>query len=78
MRKRAEKVGKAEEVEAKKKATLFEGITTKLFLNVKEAAYLLGVSERTFFRLMKDGTVKSLKLRGRTIISRADINELFS
>ena len=55
----------------------FEIITKKDFLNIKEAAILLGVSESTFYRLMKNETIKSHKLGGRTIIKRTDIDNLF-
>jgi len=79
-RKREEKIEKAKEKEATKNVdtSMYEVITAKDFLNIKEAALLLGVSERTFYRLMKDGTIKSHKLGGRTIILRSDINALFS
>ena len=43
---------------------IYEVITAKDYLNIKEAALLLGVSGRTFYRLMKDGTIKSHKLGG--------------
>ncbi len=79
-RKREEKIQTAKEKEATKNVdtAIFEVITAKDFLNIKEAATLLGVSERTFYRLMKDGTIKSHKLGGRTIIKRSDINALFA
>ncbi len=54
-----------------------EILTAKDFLNIKEAATLLGVSERTFYRLMKDGIVPYRKFGGRTIIKRSAINRLF-
>lgn len=56
----------------------FEIITKKDFLSIKESATLLGVSESTFYRLMKNKTVKSYKLGGRTIIKRSDIDNLFN
>ena len=79
-RKREENIQKAVDKEATKNidATIYEVITVKDYLSIKEAALLLGVSERTFYRLMKEGTIKSHKLGGRTIIRRSDINSLFS
>lgn len=55
-----------------------EAIKQKDFLSIKEAHTLLGLSERTFFRLMKDGTIQAARLGKRTIIKRSDIDKLFS
>lgn len=79
-RKRDEKIENAKkEVDVKEKdhVSYNEAIREKDFLKIKEAADLIGVSLRTFYRLMKDGTIKSYKLGGRTIIKRADIDSLF-
>jgi len=54
-----------------------EAIKQKDFLSIKEAYTILGVSERTFYRLLKDKTVKSTKVGSRTIIKRSSINALF-
>lgn len=77
--KRIEKIQEATEKEARKKVdtTVFEAITIKDFLRINEAALLLGLSQRTFYRLMRDGTIKTHKLGGTTIIQRSDINNLF-
>ena len=77
--KREEKIITAEEKEVTRKVdtSVYEVISVKEFLSIKEASTLIGVSERTFYRLMKDGLVKSYKLGGRTIIKRSDINNLF-
>lgn len=56
----------------------FEIITKRDFLSIKEAATLIGVSESTFYRLMKNKTIKTHKLGGRTIIKRSDIDNLFT
>jgi DNA binding domain, excisionase family len=53
-------------------------IKQKDFLSIKEAYTLLGVSERTFYRLMKEGTIPATKLGGRTIIKRSIIDNLFA
>ena len=48
----------------------------KAFLNVGEAALLIGISRRTLYRLLESGTLPKRKLGTRTIIRRADIDEL--
>jgi excisionase family DNA binding protein len=48
----------------------------KAFLNVDEAALLIGISRRTLYRLLGNGTLSKRKLGTRTIIRRADIDEL--
>lgn len=77
--KREEKIQHAEKLEREKKedTTTLKNIAVKKYLSIKEAAQLLGVSERTFYRLMKDGKIKSHKLGGRTIIRQIDIENLF-
>jgi excisionase family DNA binding protein len=61
------KVGKSNE-ETKQQKVLsasdvqLEVIKQKDFLSIKEAYTLLGVSERTFYRLMKEGTIPATKL----------------
>lgn len=55
-----------------------EVIRQKDFLSIKEAYTLLGISERTFFRLMKTGTIPAARLGGRTIIKRSLIDNLFA
>lgn len=82
-RKRDEKIRKAsnqKNLSFKEEQSInsFKIITAKDFLSIKEATVLLGVSESTFYRLMKNKTVKSHKLGGRTIIKRSDIDNLFT
>ncbi|HCE57071.1 MAG: helix-turn-helix domain-containing protein [Draconibacterium sp.] len=55
-----------------------EVIQQKDFLSIKEAYTLLGISERTFFRLLKTGTIPAARLGGRTIIKRSIIDKLFA
>jgi len=78
--KREEHIQTAIEKESTKNVdtSIYEAITAKDYLSIKESAVLLGISERTFYRLMKDGTIKSHKLGRRTVIQRSDINSLFS
>jgi len=54
-----------------------EAVKQKDFLSIKEAYSLLGISERTFYRLMKQGKIKTAKLGSRTIIRRTEIDKLF-
>lgn len=54
-----------------------EIIKLKEFLSIKETISLLGLSERTFYRLMKNGNIPATKLGGRTIIKRSIIDSLF-
>jgi len=55
----------------------YEIIKQKEFLSLKEANILLGVSERTLYRLIKAGTLKSTKIGRRTIIKKSEIDKLF-
>ena len=81
-RKREEKIKATIQVEEKKvikkKEAQTKELQVKVYLSVKEAALLLGVSERTFYRLMKNEIIKKHKLGGRTIIKRSDIDNIFS
>lgn len=77
------KVGKSNEETNQQKIlsasdVQLEVIKQKDFLSIKEAYSLLGISERTFYRLMKEGTIQATKLGGRTIIKRSVIDNLFA
>jgi excisionase family DNA binding protein len=48
------------------------------FLSIKEATALLGVSERTIYRLMKSGDLETKKIGRRTIITRSAIDKLLN
>ena len=82
VREREQKISKAI-VETNKQKMLsvqdlnLESIKQKDFLSIKEAYTLLGLSERTFYRLMKAGTIQATKLGKRTIIKRSVIDKLF-
>ena len=81
-RKKENKIGWAIEETNKQKVLSasdiqIEVIKQKDFLSIKEAQALIGVSERTFFRLLKSGTIPATKLGGRTIIKRSKIDKLF-
>lgn len=54
----------------------FGVLSTKEFLSIKETSVLLGLSERTLYRMMANGTLPARKLGRRTILKRSDINQL--
>ena len=47
------------------------------FLSIQETSKLIGISERTLFRLIKSSCIKTTKLGRRTIIQRSSIDQLF-
>lgn len=53
-------------------------LNSKLFLNIKETSQLIGISERSLFRMIKLHKLKSTKLGSRRIIKRTDIDNLFN
>jgi excisionase family DNA binding protein len=76
-RKRDEKITKA--IEADNKKSPFNPVVKeKEFLSVKETCMLLGASRWTIYRLIDSGKIKAAKLGTRTLIQRADINNLFN
>src|SRR5690554_3124281 len=83
LRKKENKIGKAiKETNQQKLLSLselnIEAIKQKDFLSIKEAHTLLGLSERTFYRLMKAGTIQATRLGKRTIIKRSEIDKLLT
>ncbi|MFP5265561.1 MAG: helix-turn-helix domain-containing protein [Blastocatellia bacterium] len=54
-----------------------EDLRTKDFLSIAETCALLGLSERTVFRLLQNGRIPASKFGKRTIIKRADLEQLF-
>ena len=63
--------------EEKKKTPKVDILGGKEFLTPTEGASLLGLSRATFYRYMSNGTIKAVQLRGKTIIRRKDIEQLF-
>ena len=45
-------------------------------LSAKETADLLGVSRSHIFRLLRDGTLTRIKVGGRTLIRRTEVEEI--
>ena len=54
-----------------------EELKAKEFLSVPDACKLLGVSNRTIYRLLQRGELRAGKIGKRTIFKRSDIDRLF-
>lgn len=54
----------------------FGALSQKEFLSIKETSVLLGLSERTLYRMMANGTLPTRKIGRRTILKRSDIDQL--
>ena len=67
----------AEFMEKEKKTPERDVLGSKEFLTPTEGSLLLGISRATFYRYMRDGTIKAVQLRGKTIVRRKDIDKLF-
>ncbi len=75
--KRNERLQQAQKEDKYEVPAKHKEVETREFLSIKQASVLIGVSERTLFRLLKNKTLKATKLGGRTIISRKAIDNLF-
>lgn len=53
-------------------------LSQKPILTVLEASRLLGVSKRTIYRLLKDGSLPYHKSEDRMLLLRADIDQLLN
>ena len=67
----------AEFMEKEKKTPERDVLGSKEFLTPTEGSLLLGISRATFYRYMRDGTIRAVQLRGKTIVRRNDIDKLF-
>ena len=76
-RKRNELIAKAIEKDNNKKP-FNPVVKEKEFLSVKETCMLLGASRWTIYRLIDNGKIRAAKLGTRTLIQRAEINNLFN
>ena len=52
-------------------------LNRKQFLSIKETCLLVGISERTLYRMMKDDKINYAKMNHRIIFKRSDIDNLF-
>lgn len=77
-RKRAEKIEKSQNETKTIKAKPISDIKEKEFLTVSDVATLLNFSQRTVYRLIKQGTIKGVNIAQRkTLVRRTDIDKLF-
>jgi len=53
-------------------------IQAKEFLSIAETCLLLGLSERTLYRLLQSGRIPATKMGRRTVIKRTNLESLFS
>jgi len=51
---------------------------TKRALHIKEAARIYGWSRSTLYKMIKDGTLRSVKIGGRRLIPRDVLEELIA
>jgi excisionase family DNA binding protein len=76
---RAEKIAPVEQLIEKMVSHHQQDLSSREFLSVKQAAKLLGVSERIVLGLVKTGKIRSANLSQRkTTIYRQDIDKLFT
>lgn len=59
-------------------STTSETLISKIFLSIKEAACLIGVSRWTINRMIKRGDLHSYKFGRKKIIERSQIDKLFN
>lgn len=52
-------------------------LSQKEFLNIDEAAALIGASRQTIYRLIENHKIKVTKVCSRSIIKRSEIDKLF-
>lgn len=52
--------------------------TERMGFSIAEAAISLGVSRGTAYNLVRDGKLRVVKLRGRTIVPRSEIEALLA
>jgi len=55
-----------------------ESVNVKPYLNIKEACLLLGASDSTIRKLIKQGSIKTFFTGGKHLIRRQDIENLFT
>ena len=67
----------AELMREKEKTSERDLLGRKEFLTPTEGSLLLGISRATFYRYLRDGTIKAVQLKGKTIVRRKDIDKLF-
>lgn len=54
-----------------------EALPSKEFFTPSQAARLLGISRSTLYRYMADNAITSVQFKGKTLLRKSDIDELF-
>ena len=52
-------------------------LVNKEILSIKETCSLIGISRPTFYKLVKDGVLKSTKIGSRVFVTKKEINNVF-
>ncbi len=78
LKKKDEKIENTNQETVKVFSLPLELLKAKEFLSVKEASKLLGVSQRTLYRLMEKDELKFAKIGKRTIIKRTELDNFFN
>ena len=77
-RKRIAKIDEANTQTTLIKQKVFDNIDSKPYLSISEACKLIGVARQTIYNLIYKGELSMEKFGSRTIIRRADIDELLN
>jgi excisionase family DNA binding protein len=77
-RQRATKIEATNKETKSIKARPMEDLKAKEFLSVRDVSKLIGCSRQTVYDLIKSGRLKAVNIKvKKTVIQRADINNLF-
>ena len=77
-RKKEEKLNKSTKETKAIISKPIEELKTKEYLTLKEASMLLGISIRTFYRIIKKKELDIIKIGSRTIIERVELNKFLN
>ena len=58
--------------------SLASNLADKIALRIPEAAYISGLSRSTLYALMGEGKLRSVKVGGRRLILRTDLEAYFA
>jgi excisionase family DNA binding protein len=58
--------------------SLASNLAGKIALRIPEAAYISGLSRSTLYALMGEGKIRSVKVGGRRLILRTDLEAYFT
>jgi len=58
--------------------SLASNLVDKIALRIPEAAYVAGLSRSTLYALMGEGKLRSVKVGGRRLILRTDLEAYFA